>query len=227
MILRPDQFDAIRARDFDHSAGFLGRLAEALREFIAADGMLAAGESVGPMTELRQNGALLAFVLDRARALTTVDDQSRAPGILRLARVLEELGGLCRRKAGITLAELEAQFVAAEADEAPAEQGSEAEQIEVRRASILQSLVTQEEELRRLALHASVEPLNEVQLPRAINVWQCAARTMIRITGLSPLDLTLLELLEHLGDALDEVKDLLFRHGVDKAALDGCGQGIF
>lgn len=222
MILRPDQLDTIREPSFSFEGPFLHRLADGLEEFIAADGMLSAGDSPGPMTELRENHTLLLLVIEGAKLRSTSEDQTRASGIQRLLRVLAELDALCRRMTSLSLAELDAQFVAAEADNKPADQGDEAEQIEGCKTSILQSLTTQEEELRRLVLHASVEPLNKAQLPHAINVWQCAARTMIGLVdrGITPW---FIEPLEHLGDALDEVKDLLFRHGVDRATLGGGG----
>ena len=106
MILTKFQLTQIRATGFDFNAGFLGRLAEGMKDFFDADGMLAAEESAGPLTEIAENRALLLEVLDGAKCLTTAEDQSRADGISRLTALILKLEGFCFRKHGMTIAAL-------------------------------------------------------------------------------------------------------------------------
>ena len=105
-ILLPSQITAIRKPSFDFNAGFLDRLAAGMRDFFAADGMLSAAESPGPLIEIAENYNLLVKVIEGAEERTTESDPSRTPGIQRLSDALEELDSLCRTKHGMSIAHL-------------------------------------------------------------------------------------------------------------------------
>ena len=106
MILTQFQLTQIRASGFDFNAGFLGRLAAGMQDFFDADGMLAAEESAGPLTEIAENYNLLVEVLEGAEDRTTESDQSRVAGIEHLSGMLEELDDFCRAKHGMSIARL-------------------------------------------------------------------------------------------------------------------------
>ena len=83
------------------------------------------------------------------------------------------------------------------------------EQFEAIGRDLIGTLDQQEEALRRICLYASVRPLEDWQLPLALHAWQCGARTLIRVTDVHGIGPAIVDALERLDNALDDVKHLL------------------
>lgn len=105
-LLLPSQLDAIRVTSFDFNAGFLDRMATMFDDYLAAGGMLAAGESPGPLTEIAENHALLGEIIAGAERWTNPQDSSRMAGVVRLAEFFPKLDDLCRRLSGMSVRRL-------------------------------------------------------------------------------------------------------------------------
>lgn len=215
MIITRSQLALVTAPNFAFDPAFLGRMADGFTDFIAADGMVAAEDSPGPLTEIHQNAALLNVCIEGAKYRSTLEDQTRAPGIVRLLALTNELDRFCQQKTGISLEHLTGLFEAADQSEAFADaSGEQAEQISEAQLSILNSLLDQEQALRVVRLYLDRPEPSDEQIAIAHDAWKRGAATMIRITDLHPADLATIEALERLGDALDDMRELLTREGV-------------